>query len=223
MQISEFIIFQSHQYVVANKPAGISVQPDESGDKSLLEILEIYCKSTLYVVHRIDRPVSGVVILAKTKKAAASFGNQFQAKAISKTYLTAVKDAPKDDEGELRHYMKKIGKVEKIFNTPSSGTLEAVLQYRKIGATDNYTFLEVTASTGRFHQIRAQLGAIGSPIKGDTKYGFKRGNTDRSIHLHAWKIQFAHPITGAMLNYEAPLPQEKLWQALAHLFEQSAA
>jgi 23S rRNA pseudouridine1911/1915/1917 synthase len=214
MQISELIIFQTHQFLVANKPAGIPIQLDKTGDKPLVDILSIYCKSDLYVVHRLDRPVSGVVIFAKNKKAAAHFSKQFQEKTVEKKYLAVVKECPKEKSTTLVHYLKKIGTHEKAYLDPSKGGQEAELNYTHLNSTDNYHLLEINPTTGRFHQIRAQLAAIGSPIKGDVKYGFKRSNADRSIHLHASKIKFKHPITNHPLEFEAPLPEDNLWKAL---------
>ncbi|MFZ4542510.1 MAG: RluA family pseudouridine synthase [Saprospiraceae bacterium] len=214
MQLSELIIFQSHQFVVANKPAGVPTQPDMTGDKSLVDLLSIYCKSDLYVIHRLDRPVSGVVLMAKTKKAAATLNKQFQDKKVEKTYLAVVKEAPEQKDGVLSHYLRKQGKQEKVFKEPGQGALEASLTYETISSSDNYTLLKVVPTTGRFHQIRAQLSAIGSPIKGDVKYGSKRSNPDRSIHLHAWKLSFYHPVTNHKLEFEAPIPDDILWKAL---------
>lgn len=214
MQISELIIFQSHQFVVANKPAGVPTQPDQTGDKSLVDLLSIYCKSDLYVIHRLDRPVSGIVLLAKSKKAAADLNRQFQDKKVEKTYLAVVKEAPEAPEGTLTHYLKKQGKQEKVFSEPAPGALEATLSYTCLSISDNYTLLKIVPATGRFHQIRAQLSAIGSPIKGDVKYGFRRGNADRSIHLHAQQLTFYHPVTNHKLTFEAPVPEDNLWKAL---------
>ncbi len=214
MQLSELIIFQTHQFVVANKPAGVPIQLDKTGDKPLVDLLSIYCKSDLYVVHRLDRPVSGIVLFAKNKKAAAHFSKQFQDKTIEKKYLAVVKDCPEQQEGILTHYLKKIGNQEKIFKMPVKGALEAQLSYSVKTSSDNYHLLEIMPVTGRFHQIRSQLSAIGSPIKGDVKYGFKRSNADRSIHLHAWKLTFKHPVTNHPLSFEAPLPEDTLWKAL---------
>jgi 23S rRNA pseudouridine1911/1915/1917 synthase len=214
MQLSELILFQNNQFVIANKPAGVPMQPDKTGDKSLMDLLEIYCKSEIFVVHRLDRPVSGVVVLAKNKKAAANLSKQFQGKTVTKNYLAVVKEAPKETEGTLTHYLKKVGKQEKTFNEPTEGAAEAQLSYRTLTASDNYHLLEITPATGRFHQIRAQLSAIGSPIKGDVKYGFRRGNVDRSIHLHAWKLSFNHPVSSQPLSYEAPIPEDNLWKTL---------
>jgi 23S rRNA pseudouridine1911/1915/1917 synthase len=214
MQLSNIIIYQNHQFVVAHKPAGVPIQPDLTGDKSLLDLLAIYCKSTLFVVHRLDRPVSGVVVLAKSKKAAAHLSKQFAEGRVQKNYLAVVKQAPTTADGNLTHYLKKQGNKELIFDIPTEGAQMATLSYKVQGQSDNYTLLEITPTTGRFHQIRAQLAAIGSPIKGDTKYGFKRGNIDRSIHLHASKLHFKHPVTNQLLSYEAPVPDEVLWKAL---------
>ena len=211
MKISELILEQNHQFIVANKPAGVPVQPDQTGDKSLLNLLEIYSKSTLFVVHRLDRPVSGVVVFARNKKAAAQLSKQFQDKKISKKYLAAVANLPEQASGTLTHHLKKKGSHVHIVTEPTEETSTSELAYSHLHSTDRYHLLEIELKTGRFHQIRAQLAAIGSPIKGDEKYGFKRANADRSIHLHAWKLGFHHPITKEFFTFEAPLPDEVLW------------
>jgi 23S rRNA pseudouridine1911/1915/1917 synthase len=193
------------------------VQPDKTGAKSLLELGEIYSKSTIYPIHRIDRPASGVVLFAKSKKGLARLNAQFQNKSIKKTYLAIVKNKPAASEGELKHYLRKNGKTNKshVFEEAVKGAKEAILNYKVIGSTDNYHLLEVGLETGRHHQIRAQLAAIGSPIKGDVKYGARRSNKNRSIHLHAWKLAFQHPVTLETVELVAPLPDDVLWNVLS--------
>ncbi|MFT7606938.1 MAG: 23S rRNA pseudouridine1911/1915/1917 synthase, partial [Saprospiraceae bacterium] len=178
---------------------------------------EIYCKSSLYVVHRLDRPATGVVLFAKNKKALANLNQQFKDRTIKKTYLAVVKNTPENPEGHLVHYVYKNNTKNKSVATTeeSPGTKKAELKYKVIGQSDNYSLLEIELITGRFHQIRSQLAAIGCPIRGDVKYGFKRGNKDRSIHLHAWKLRFTHPVSEELVELVAPLPEDSVWDAFS--------
>jgi 23S rRNA pseudouridine1911/1915/1917 synthase len=214
MQISELIIAQNHQFIVANKPSGTPIQPDKTGDKSLLELLEIYSKSKLFVVHRLDRPVSGVVVFARNKNAAANLSRQFHDKRIEKNYIAVVGKLPEPANGMLTHFLKKKGNEVVIVPEEAEDTDLSELSYELLISTERYHFLKIELKTGRFHQIRAQLAAIGSPIKGDVKYGFRRSNTDRSIHLHAWRLGFRHPVTKEDLMFEVPFPDEVLWNYL---------
>lgn len=215
MQISNQIIYKNNQLIAFNKPAGLPCQSDKTNDKSLLDLAEIYAKSKLQLVHRLDRPASGVVLIAKNKKALAHLNAQFQNRTIQKTYLAVVKNHPPEKQGHLIHFLKKNQKQNRstahLEEVPISKKAE--LKYEVIGSIENYHLLKVTLITGRHHQIRAQLAAINCPIKGDDKYGFKRGNRDRSIHLHAWKLSFQHPVTDEKVTLVAPLPEEVVWQA----------
>ncbi len=212
-KIGDLVLYKNNQLIAFNKPVNIPVQEDKTGDKALLNLAEIYCKSTLYLVHRLDRPASGVLLFAKTKNALVAISEQFKTKNVRKTYLALVKNPPPDEEGTLVHYLKKNQQqnrtvlVEK--DTPEAK--EAVLQYKVINKSEHYYLLEIALITGRHHQIRAQLGAIGAPIKGDTKYGFQRSNADHSIHLHAWKLEFVHPVSQEKVEIIAPPPDESLW------------
>ncbi len=212
-KISDWLIYKNSQLIAFNKPPMIPVQPDKTTKKSLLTLAEIYTKSTIYLIHRIDRPASGVVLFAKTKKAIVKLNKQFQNRDIKKTYLAIVKNAPKEKEGELIHYLRKNSKINKSYTSdePIKGYKKAILQYKTIGKSKNYHLLKIELETGRHHQIRAQLAAIGSPIKGDVKYGARRGNKDRSIHLHAWKLFFLHPITSKKVELLAELPNDVIW------------
>lgn len=214
-RIGDIVLYKNNQLLAFNKPAGVPVQADRTGDKSLLDLAEIYSKSKPYLIHRIDRPVSGVVLLAKTKNALNKMNEAWQTPKVTKTYLAVVKNVPEASEGTLEHYLKKDGRSNKskISAADAKNAKKAVLHYKVIGHSDFYHLLEVQIETGRHHQIRAQLAAIGSPIKGDVKYGFKRNNSDKSIHLHAWKLQFPHPISGKMEEIVAPLPDEVVWNA----------
>lgn len=217
MNISDLILYKTNQFIIVNKPVGIPIQPDKTEDKSLIELAEIYCKSKLFLIHRLDRPASGVVVFAKNKKAAATFSEQFQKGKIEKNYLAVVKNKPEAETGTLEHFLKKDSKTKKSFvvKPEDKAGKKAILEYKTLASSTTYHLLEVDLKTGRFHQIRAQLGAIGSPIKGDVKYGFKRGNKDRSIHLHAWKLNFNHPVTNEKMEFVADVPAEDVvWQAL---------
>jgi len=211
--IGNWVIEKNNQFIVFSKPAGVPVQADKTGDKSLLQLAEIYTKSKLNLVHRIDRPASGVVLFAKNKKAVGVLGDQFREKKVSKTYLAVVKNKPEKESGTLRHYLKKNGRTKKseAHEEEIKGSKLSELKYRLLGSSDNYHLLEVEPISGRFHQIRAQLAAIGSPIKGDVKYGARRSNRDRSIHLHAWKLDFFHPVSNEKISLNAPLPNDSIW------------
>ena len=212
--IGDWVILKNNQFIAFNKPAGIPVQADKTGDKSLLQLAEIYAKSKLFLVHRLDRPATGVVVFAKTKTMVGSLGDQFKERSVRKTYLAVVKDLPKEKEGALRHFLQKNQKANRtaVSDDNEDGDLSE-MTYRLLGSSDNYHLLEVHLHTGRHHQIRAQLAAIGCPIKGDVKYGARRGNRDRSIHLHAWKLGFKHPVSGESVELTAALPDDPVWKA----------
>lgn len=210
------VLYKNNQLIAFNKLAALGVQPDKTEDKSLLDIAEIYSKSKLHLIHRLDRPASGVVLFAKNKKALANLNEQFKERSIEKVYLAVVKNAPPKEEDHLIHFVYKKTSGKSVASTENKpGSKKAELTYKVIGKIDNYTLLEVKLITGRFHQIRSQLAAIGCPIKGDVKYGFKRGNRDRSIHLHAWKLSFTHPVSEERVELVAPVPEESVWEAFS--------
>ena len=215
MQISEHIIYKNNQLIAFNKPSGLACQTDKTKDKSLLDLAEIYAKSSMHLVHRLDRPASGIVLLAKNKKALAHLNSQFQNRSIKKTYLAVVKNKPPKTQDQLIHFLKKNQKQNRsiAFLEEKKFTKKAELKYEVIASIENYHLLKIDLITGRHHQIRAQLAAINCPIKGDDKYGFKRGNKDRSIHLHAWQLEFLHPVTNDLVKLNAPLPDEVVWKA----------
>lgn len=220
-QIGDWVLYKNNQLMAFNKPNGLPTQADHSGDKSLLALAEIYSKSKLHLLHRIDRPASGIVLLAKTKRAIQSLSQQFQEQTIEKTYLAIVKNKPPEQAATLTHYLKKQSRSRRSVPTDQAdeeGKL-AILNYEVMAQSDNYYLLKIGLQSGRFHQIRAQLAAIGCPIKGDVKYGARRSNDDRSIHLHAWQLQFKHPVSNETVELEAPLPEDKLWQAMEKLME----
>lgn len=217
--IGDWVIYKNNQLIAFDKPAGLPVQADKTGDKSLLQLAEIYCKAKLFLVHRLDRPASGVVLFAKTKTAIAALADQFKDRKVGKSYLAVVKDLPPEKEGLLKHFIKKTGKANRssVVEESSEGADYSELSYRVLGSSDSYHLLEVQLITGRHHQIRAQLAAIGCPIKGDVKYGARRSNRDRSIHLHAWKLSFRHPVSGELTELVAPLPKDVVWEAFEAL------
>ncbi len=220
MQISDLIIFQNHHFVVANKPAGMPVQTDPSNDMPLITLLEQYCKITLLPINRIDRPVSGLVLLAKTKAAAASLNQQFSARTAQKTYIAATKNTPEKLSDELVHFIKKGNSetnISKAFLEEKKHTERAVLRYEIVGKSDNYAYWKIALLTGRHHQVRAQLAAIGCPVKGDVKYGARRANLDRSIHLHAFRLVFKNPNSNETMRFEAPFPEDPIWKNLQEM------
>ncbi len=215
-KIGDWVLYKNNQLIAFNKPANMPVQDDTSGSKSLLSLGEIYAKSSLFLIHRLDRPATGVVLFAKTRGALVSLNDQFKNKEVEKTYLAVVKNLPPQPEGVLIHYLKKNARQNRsiISEQETPGSKRAELHYKVIGSIENYYLLEIDLVTGRHHQIRAQLGAIGCPVKGDDKYGFKRTNPDHSIHLHAWKLRFRHPVSGEMEKIVAPVPAgDPVWAA----------
>ncbi len=217
LDIGNLVIYKNNQFIALNKPAGVGVQPGKTTEKSLLDLAEIYTHSKLRVIHRIDQPATGVVLFAKNDKALAALNQQFQDRAISKKYLAVVGQLPPEKEGTLEHFLIKNSKLNKSFiakDASQKNAKKAVLSYKLIGSSERYHLLEIDLQTGRHHQIRAQLSAIGCPIKGDVKYGFRRGNKDRSIHLHAWKLNFKHPVSEEQITLIAESPNDPVWNAL---------
>ena len=219
MDIGSLIIYKNNQLIAFNKPTTLTVQSDKTGDKALIDIAEIYTKSKLSLIHRLDRPASGLVLFAKTKKATQVLNAQFKDRSIEKKYLAVVKNKPSETSGNLIHFLRKNQKDNRTsaFEKEVAHSKKAEMTYKLIGSIENYHLLEIELITGRHHQIRSQLSAIGSPIKGDVKYGFKRGNKDRSIHLHAWKLAFNHPVTKERVELVADLPEESVWKAFGEI------
>lgn len=214
ISIPERILLNTNQFLALNKPAGRVVQGSRDGGKSLLDLAEIYCKHPLKVIHRLDRVVTGVVVLAKNARAQALISAQFQDRSVLKCYWAIVETMPPQHQDTLRFALARNPRLNKSFvvdgNHPEGKWAE--LDYRYLGSSDRYHLLEVTPRTGRHHQIRALLAHIGSPVKGDVKYGAKRSNPDRSIHLHARSLEFAHPVSDEPVHLIAPLPEESLWK-----------
>lgn len=219
------VLFEDNHLIIINKRPGDIVQGDKSDDKSLLDLIKEYIKvkynkpGDVYVglVHRLDRPVSGAVIFAKTSKALTRMNELFRTGEIQKSYWAVVKNRPEMEEGTLIHYLRKNEKQNKSFvcKEGSKDGKKAILEYRLKGFTDKYWLLEVDLKTGRHHQIRAQLSAIGSPIKGDLKYGADRSNRDGSIHLHGRSIKFIHPVKKEVMFVVAKPPKDSLWGSVS--------
>jgi 23S rRNA pseudouridine1911/1915/1917 synthase len=213
--MNDCILYNDKAVVVLNKPSSIPTQPDLTGDNSLLQLTEAFLNEKLYIVHRLDRVASGLVIFAKTPEAAASLSLQFQLKKTEKRYWAVVENKPPKDSDVLVHFLKKNAKTNtsKAFDAETKDAKRAELRYILRGVSDRYVLLEIELFTGRHHQIRAQLAKIGCPIKGDVKYGARRNNLDRSIHLHAWKLQFEHPISREIKVFKcSPNKEDNLWQ-----------
>jgi len=217
------VLFEDNHIIIVNKRAGDIVQGDKTGDTPLSDVVKAYLKNKynkpgnvyLGTVHRLDRPTSGIVIFAKTSKALPRLNKLFLSKDIKKTYWAVVKQPPPKPEGTLVHWLKKNQKTNKsyAFNKEVKDSKKAILHYKTIKKLDNYTLLEINLETGRHHQIRVQLSSIGSPLKGDLKYGFDRSNKDASIHLHARAIAFIHPVKKEQILVSAPLPNDAIWNA----------
>ena len=217
------VLYEDNHILVVNKRAGDIVQGDKTRDKPLSEVAKEYIaekynkpgKVYLGVVHRLDRPTTGLVIFAKTSKMLPRLNALFVSKDITKTYWAIVKNRPKKDKATLVDWLKKNPKNNKsyAYKKEVEGSKKAILHYQLIKKLQNHFLLEVTLETGRHHQIRAQLSNIGCPIKGDLKYGAKRSNDDSSIHLHARRISFIHPVKKEPLEITAPLPKDPVWDA----------
>jgi len=218
------VIYEDNHIIIVNKAVGEIVQGDKTGDKPLSETVKEWIKEThakpgnvfLGVTHRLDRPVSGIVIFAKTSKALTRLNDMFRNGEIHKTYWAISRNAPNPTEGTLTHYITTDQKTNKskAHNAPREGAKEARLEYRLLSKSDRYNLIEVKLLTGRKHQIRVQLSAIGCPIRGDLKYGDKRSNPDGGISLLARKIEFVHPVSKQHISVEAPIPDDQLWQIL---------
>lgn len=216
------VVYEDNHIIVVNKTASEIVQADKTEDTPLSETVKQYLKEKyqkpgnvfIGVTHRLDRPVSGLVIFAKTSKALTRLNEMFRTNAVKKTYWAVVKNAPKEPEGELVHFLVRNEKQNKSYayekEVPNSK--KAVLDYRLIARSDHYYLLEVDLKTGRHHQIRCQLAKMGCPIKGDLKYGAQRSNPDGSICLHARRVRFVHPVSKELIELEAPLPPGNLWK-----------
>lgn len=218
-------LYEDNHIIIVHKESGEIVQGDKTGDTPLSDTVKQYLKEKyqkpgnvfLGVVHRLDRPVAGLVVLARTSKALARLNEMFRNGEVHKTYWAIVKDCPTEAEGTLEHWLVRNEKQNKSYaydhEVPRSK--KAVLRYRTIAHSDNYTLLEVNLLTGRHHQIRCQLAAMGCPIKGDLKYGARRSNADGSISLLSHRVEFVHPVSKEAISVVSPVPDDRLWRELA--------
>lgn len=218
------VLYEDNHIIIVNKLPGEIVQGDKTGDRPLSDIVADWLKEKyakpgrvfVGVCHRLDRPVGGIVIFAKTSKALARLNEMFRNGLVHKTYRAITRGLPPEPEGTLTHYITTTERNNKSYASPvpREGAKKAVLNYRLLARGERYNLLEVQLLTGRKHQIRVQLSAIGCPIKGDLKYGDRRSNPDGSISLMAHSVRFVHPVSGSEIYVEAPVPDDRLWQAL---------
>jgi len=229
LPIADRIIYEDNHLVVVNKAVGEIVQGDKTGDEPLSDKVKQYIKDKfnkpgdafLGTIHRIDRPVSGLVLFARTSKCLERMNEMFREKTIQKTYWAVVKNKPAKESDTLINYLWKNEKQNKSYvcNADKKGGLKSELSYKLVNSSDNYSLLEINPITGRHHQIRVQLSNIGCPIKGDLKYGSQRSNPDGSIHLHARGIRFNHPVTKEPMFLQAAPPDESLWNYFYQLLK----
>jgi len=219
------VVYEDNHVIVVNKSSGEIVQGDKTGDLPLSEMVRQYIKEAyakpgavfLGVVHRLDRPVFGLVLFARTSKALERLNRMFANGEVHKTYWAITKNLPPKEEGRLENWIVRNEKQNKsyVYDTERPHSKKAILDYKVVGRTDNYCLLEVNLHTGRHHQIRCQLAHIGCPIRGDLKYGAPRSNPDGSISLLARRLEFVHPVSKQTIAVEAPLPDDNLWKALS--------
>ena len=217
------ILYEDNHIIIVNKAVGEIVQGDKTGDKPLSDIVADYLKEKynkpgaafVGVPHRLDRPTSGVVVLAKTSKALERLNDMFRRGDVEKTYWAIVGNRPAEESAELTHWLVRNEQQNKsyAYDRERPGAKQAILDYRLLVSLTNYHLLEVELKTGRHHQIRCQLAKIGCPIKGDLKYGAPRSNPDGSISLHARRVRFVHPVSHIDIDVTAPVPDNALWRA----------
>ena len=215
------VVYEDNHIIIVNKTASEIVQGDKTGDTPLSETVKQYLKEKyqkpgnvfIGVTHRLDRPVSGLVVFAKTSKSLTRLNEMFKNGEVKKTYWAVVKNQPREPEGELVNYLVRNEKQNKsyAYDKEVPNGKKAILHYRLIAQSQNYYLLEVDLKTGRHHQIRCQLAKMGCPIKGDLKYGSPRSNPDGSICLHARSVRFVHPVSKELIEVEAPVPAGNLW------------
>lgn len=221
------VIYEDNHIIIVSKRSGEIVQGDKTGDRTLADDVKQYIKEKyakpgnvfLGVVHRLDRPVWGLVVFAKTSKALSRLNDMFRTGDVHKTYWAITPNCPAEPEAVLTDWISRNEKQNKsyAYDHEVPGSKKAMLHYKVIGRSDNYTLVEVNLMTGRHHQIRCQLANIGCPIKGDLKYGARRSNSDGSISLLARKIEFVHPVSKEKIYAEAPLPDDRLWREMRML------
>lgn len=218
------VIYEDNHLIAVNKTCREIVQGDKTGDTPLSEILKAWLKEKyakpgnvfVGVAHRLDRPVSGLVLFAKTSKALARLNEMFRTGDIKKTYWAIVKNSPPTEEGTLEHWLVRNEKQNKsyAYTEEKPNSKKAILHYKLLARSDNYYLLEVDLKTGRHHQIRCQLAKMGCPIKGDLKYGSERSNKDGGVSLHARKAQFIHPVSKEPVEIVASVPDDSLWKGI---------
>ncbi len=218
------VIYEDNHIIAVNKTCSEIVQGDKTGDIPLSDLVKDWLKKKYQkpgnvfvgVTHRLDRPVSGLVVFAKTSKALSRLNDMFRLRKLKKTYWAIVKHQPPREEDELIHWIDRNERQNKSYAHDSErpGTKKAILHYRLIARSDNYYLLEIDLKTGRHHQIRSQLSKIGCPIKGDLKYGADRSNPDGGISLHARRIEFIHPVSKEEIKITAPVPGDNLWKEI---------
>lgn len=224
------VIYEDNHIIAVSKNCSEIVQGDKTGDSPLSETVKAYIKEKynkpgnvfVGVAHRIDRPTSGVVLFARTSKALARLNAMFSEKeSIKKIYWAIVDQKPSQESGTLHHWLVRNTQQNKsyAYNKEMTNSQEAFLNYKLLGSSDKYHLLEIELLTGRHHQIRAQLAAVGCKIKGDMKYGFPRSNPNGGIHLHARKIEFTHPVSNEFISITAPVPDDALWKYFEEMIE----
>ena len=221
------ILYEDNHIIIVNKRSSDLVQGDGTGDEPLDDIVRSYIKEKynkpgdvfLGVVHRLDRPVSGCVVYARTSKALSRLSELFRTREVRKTYWAIVSERPPSEEGSLSNYLKKNETQNKsyVYATEVKGSKLAELSYRVLARSEKYYLIEVDLQTGRHHQIRAQLAAAGCPIRGDLKYGSKRSNEGGGISLHSRRVSFVHPVKNEKISVEAPLPDDRIWKLFANV------
>lgn len=219
--IKDGILLSNHHLIAYNKPAGMAIQSMQDKENSLEVKLTQYCKTTLFPIHRIDQPCSGIVLFAKKKTAAAMLNEQLKNQLIKRTYLAVTLAKPESETGSLHHYLfahKKSNKSYVVDENHKEGK-SAVLDFEWLGEWEGQHLLQIQLHTGRHHQIRAQLASIGCPIKGDVKYGAKVYNEGHHIHLHAWQMEFVQPSDLTSVKLEASLPIDPTWSGISPLIE----
>jgi 23S rRNA pseudouridine1911/1915/1917 synthase len=216
-RISDLILYKDHHIIAINKPSGLATQPDSSGEKNAHQMAMAYAHRDLYIIHRLDQRVSGALLFAKTKEAAGILSKQWEEKSTINTYIGIVPTAQIPESGILKHYLSYYNKnnVTTAHDNLASGGAESILEYKIIQQLENFMVLQIHLITGRKHQIRAQLAAIGVPIRGDIKYGSKRTNEDGAIDLHAYSLEFLHPSSKKQMKIVAPFPETSLWKHVA--------
>jgi len=216
------VIYEDNHLIIVSKQSGEIVQGDKTGDRPLSETVKDYIKEKYHkpgnvflgVVHRLDRPVSGAVVMARTSKALSRLNEMFRKGEVHKTYWAITENCPAEPEGTLTHWLVRNEKQNKsyAYDHEVARSKKAVLSYRLIGKSDRFFLLEVRLMTGRHHQIRCQLAHAGCPIRGDLKYGARRSNPDGSISLHSRHVEFVHPVSKQLISVTAPVPDEKVWK-----------